>query len=264
VASRRVSLLSLSGVRKRYGEPSRDIEVLRGLDFEIYRGEFVGIWGDGGAGRTTLTRIVAGLEAPTAGTVSYAGEDLACLTLEDRVRLWRTGVTWLGGAGPADEEATVCEYVAEPLLGHEERAQAHEHASRVLTDWELGDVVDERWADLEEDLDRVMAEIVRTLMRPSALLVLDDLTARVHFDECEYVMNVLRSLAEEKFLGVLLTTRRMSDLLHVHRFAWLSDGRLIEPHPGGPIAERSRRVPFDGRGDLEEEGDQGDEEDLNL
>jgi lipoprotein-releasing system ATP-binding protein len=238
-----VSLLGLNGVCKRYGELGQGTEVLRGLDFKMYGREFVGIWGGSGAGRTTLARIAAGLEAPTAGTVEYVGEDLARLRLEDRVRVWRHGIAWADGGGPTDEETTVCAYVAQSLLGREERAQAHEQASTALTGWGLGDSVDERWADLE-DVDRAVAEILRAILRLPHLLVLDDLTARIGLEECEYVMNILRSLAEDKLLGVLLTTPNMSDLLHVHRFAWLSDGQLIESRPGGPLAERLPAVPF--------------------
>ncbi|HUN79173.1 MAG TPA: ATP-binding cassette domain-containing protein [Solirubrobacteraceae bacterium] len=244
-----MSLLGLSGVGKRYEGSGDAIEVLRDLDFDIYGGEFVGIWGSEGAGRTTFARIAAGLEAPTAGTVEYIGEDIARLALEDRVRLWRYGIAWLDAEGPADEQITARAYVAEPLVGREERSHALERASQALENFELGEVLDECWADLE-DVDRAIAEIVRALLRLPKLLVLDDLTARIHFDECEYVMSVLRRLAEEKLLGVLLTTSKMSDLLHVHRFAWLSDGQLIEPRPGGPIAKRLRAVPLDGTEDL--------------
>jgi lipoprotein-releasing system ATP-binding protein len=232
-----VSLLSLSGVSKRYDEPGGEIEVLSGLDLEIYGGELVGIWSSPGAGRTTLARIAAGLEAPSAGTVSYAGRDLARLTLEDRVQQWRHGIAFVSGEGPAEEQTTACSYVAEPLLGLEPRAQAYEEASKVLTNVGLGDdAVDERWADLR-DGERALAAIARAILRLPRLIVLDDLTEPLHFDDCEHIMNVLRSLAENIFCGVLMTTPEMADLLYMDRFCWLSDGRLMEPRPSrGPRA----------------------------
>lgn len=68
-------ILQLKGVRKAFG----DTEVLKGIDLEIARGEFITLLGASGCGKTTTLRIIAGLETPDAGRVFLDGQDITGL-----------------------------------------------------------------------------------------------------------------------------------------------------------------------------------------
>lgn len=72
--------LQLAGVSKQFGETV----VLNDLDLEIGEGEFVSLIGPSGSGKTTTLRIIAGLESPTTGTVSIAGQDITTLLPNQR------------------------------------------------------------------------------------------------------------------------------------------------------------------------------------
>ncbi len=70
------ALLSLEGISKSYGRASRTFLAVEGIDLQIRRGEFVCLLGPSGCGKSTLLRIIAGLNAPTAGRVLYRGTPL--------------------------------------------------------------------------------------------------------------------------------------------------------------------------------------------
>ena len=63
--------LAISGIRKTYGR----IEALKGVDFQIRRGEFFGLLGPNGAGKSTLINIIAGLVRATQGRIRVLGHD---------------------------------------------------------------------------------------------------------------------------------------------------------------------------------------------
>ncbi|AUH42082.1 ABC transporter ATP-binding protein [Streptomyces sp. CMB-StM0423] len=74
-------LLRLAGVSHTYSGQRRRTTVLRNVDYTFHRGTFYAILGPSGSGKTTLLSLASGLDAPTAGTVSFAGRDLADIGL---------------------------------------------------------------------------------------------------------------------------------------------------------------------------------------
>jgi putative ABC transport system ATP-binding protein len=77
-------VIEARGLRKVYGNGSREIRPLDGVDFSCDRGDFVLVTGRSGTGKTTLLNVLAGLTLPTAGSVTIAGRDI--LALRDRER----------------------------------------------------------------------------------------------------------------------------------------------------------------------------------
>ena len=73
-------MLRLDGIKKQFGT----VEVLRGLDLSVGRGEFITLLGSSGCGKTTILRIIAGLETPDAGTVFMDGVDITALEPDKR------------------------------------------------------------------------------------------------------------------------------------------------------------------------------------
>ena len=86
-------ILSLTGVEKSFDTPAGAIEVLRGVELSVERGESVAIVGESGSGKSTLLSLLAGLDVPTRGRVAVDGHDLAAL---DELELARFRATRLG------------------------------------------------------------------------------------------------------------------------------------------------------------------------
>src|ERR1041385_3915753 len=80
-------LLRIRGLEKLYsrreGWRTRQVLALHGIDLEMSRGSVLAILGDSGAGKTTLSRCIVGMEKPDAGSITFAGRDLASLSLRE-------------------------------------------------------------------------------------------------------------------------------------------------------------------------------------
>jgi branched-chain amino acid transport system ATP-binding protein len=87
------NILELDQLRASYGA----VEVLRGVDFTVRRGEVVALLGTNGAGKSTILRCVSGLLKPDAGEIRFDGQNIAGMATEDTVRLGITQVP--GGRG---------------------------------------------------------------------------------------------------------------------------------------------------------------------
>src|SRR5213594_2469471 len=72
-------LLSAKGIHKTYLLGQRSLEVLRGVDVELRRGDFLSVRGASGAGKSTLMHLLGGLDVPTAGEVWFDGKNLATM-----------------------------------------------------------------------------------------------------------------------------------------------------------------------------------------
>jgi len=70
-------LLSARGLKKTYVMSQRTLEVLRGVDVDIARGDFLALCGASGAGKSTLLHLIGGLDTPNAGQIHFAGQNLA-------------------------------------------------------------------------------------------------------------------------------------------------------------------------------------------
>jgi lipoprotein-releasing system ATP-binding protein len=80
-------LLSAKGVHKTYLLGQRSLEVLRGVDVELRRGDFLTLRGASGAGKSTLLHLLGGLDSPSQGEVWLAGRNLATLGRRDLARV---------------------------------------------------------------------------------------------------------------------------------------------------------------------------------
>jgi putative ABC transport system ATP-binding protein len=80
--------IQVSGLTKTIPTATHRVDILRGIDLEIEKGEFVAIMGPSGSGKSTLLGLLAGLDTPTSGRIVLDGEDITGLD-EDRMALLR-------------------------------------------------------------------------------------------------------------------------------------------------------------------------------
>lgn len=239
-----MGLLELKRVRKSHWRGPHEVVVLDGVDLEVGAGELVAVWGSRGSGKTTLLQLAAGLMAPDGGTVSFEGMDLASVSRGERARLLLEEVGWAQRGGPRDEGLEMLDYVAMPLLGRRGPRGARRAAAEALTRVGLKGCASKDWSRLT-DGERTLVSIAHALVRGPKLLVVDDPTANLDMIEREQIMELLRSAAEDGGLGVLVTVPDMSEMLHAHRIASLSNGRLLVP--GTPAGDGGEVIDFPDR-----------------
>jgi putative ABC transport system ATP-binding protein len=214
-------------VRTFAGGPS-PVEALRGVDLAVRRGEFVAVMGPSGSGKSTLLHLAAGLDVPTAGTVSVGGQRLDELD-DDRLTLLRRrklGVVFQ--AFNLLDVLTAQENVALPLLidGVPE-AEAARRAGLALTRVGLGDRTGHLPGQLSGgEVQRVA--IARALVIDPVLMLADEPTGNLDSSTGEQVMDLLRRLVDEAGQTLLLVTHDARHAARADRLLRLRDGRVIE------------------------------------
>ena len=221
-------LLCLQSVSKSYWRGPRELRVLRGASLEVRPGSLVSVYGQRNSGKTALLEIAAGFQAPTDGVVSFDGADLAALSAHDLARVHREQIGWIERAGPHAPELTVGQYAALPLYRDAGPRAARRRALEALAHYGVEDHAGERWADLS-DATRILCAIAQAMVRRPRLLIADDPTAGLGIVDREHVCAVLRSVAENDGVGVLMAVPDMPAMLQSHEVRLLSRGRLLAP-----------------------------------
>ena len=241
VTSPATVLLSLDHVAKTHHIGPYEKRTIVDLSLALRRGELVGVWGAQRAGKSTLLRLAAGIDAPDHGCVRFDGRDLAGLSRSQLgdLRLRDIGVAF--GIGPQSTELTIADYVALPLLRAGSRGTARRRARDVLDRTGIVECRDATWSQLS-DTEQVLASLAHALVRRPRLLLVDDPTLRLDTTSDFAVVALLRTLAEDG-TAVLMTTSSMAALRDVHCAFTLSDGRLSDVSPA-----RASVISFPGNG----------------
>ncbi len=235
-----MTLLELKTVSKRLRDGAKEVVVLDGVSVEIGHGDVVGILGSRRAGKSTLLRIMAGIETPDGGCVCFEGQDLGKLSVGARARTWRhDGIALVrGNWRPTSSNQAVCEYVALPLTAGgmtlaEAEAMARPALERVGA---LG------WAHLATDRlsmnERIRVELAQALIREPRLLLVDEPAVLVNPQASRELYALLREVAKESKLALVIASEEVTPLTGVERAMSLSDGQLHTTD------SRKRVVPF--------------------
>jgi len=228
-----MTLLSLDGVTKRYARGYREVEALAGVGLEVEAGDFVAIWGASRSGKTTLLRVAAGIEAPDGGRVAFDGRDLATRTRRARARLLLTDIGCVWQTGRITRGLSVLDHVALPRFKQSSHAQARGEAHDMLDRVGIPQAAGARWHELT-DGERTRVALAHALIRRPRLLLADEPTANLNMIEREQVLGVLRSVADEAGVAIVMTAPDAPNLLQSHRLMSLDGGRLIKPRSEQP------------------------------
>lgn len=241
-----MTLLALDGISKSYWRGRHEVVVLDDVSLEVGPAEFVAIFGQRAAGKTTLLRIAAGIESPDAGSVRFDGRDLATLRRSPRIAGLDPRVGWMRRSGPLIAAMEMLDYVSLPLLGTLPHREAHRRATRVLADVGAKELARATWGALS-DAERTLIMLAQAIVRRPLLLLADDPTVSLGVEERTGILTLLRGTADAEGMAVLMTVPDVPDMLHSHQVMSLADGELIKPgpRPRGQVIElrTGRREP---------------------
>jgi ABC-type sulfate/molybdate transport systems ATPase subunit len=200
---------------------------------------FVAVLGQRRAGKTTLLRIAAGIEAPDAGVVRLDGEALDTLSSSARTRRLRA-VGFAPKSWRVARGKPVLDHVALPLLAEGRplvtaHAKAHEALERVGAAHCAGAFTDEMGP-----ADETRAALAQALVRQPRVLLVDEPGVTATPEEREELLRLLRELAGERpQLALLLTARDTAGIAGARRILTLDDGVLR----GAPTRPAPRSCP---------------------
>jgi len=202
------------------------VNILRGVNLSISKGETVSVLGPSGAGKTTLLMALSGLEKSTSGQVQVAGFDLTTLNEDGLARFRREHVGVVFQSFHLIPTMTALENVSLPLEFSGGKNPA-EQAEEALTKVGLGDRVDHFPGELSGGEQQRVALARAFVVRP-ALLLADEPTGNLDRETGRIVMNLLFDLQQEHGTTLVLVTHDEILASRCERSVRMIDGCLRE------------------------------------
>jgi phospholipid/cholesterol/gamma-HCH transport system ATP-binding protein len=215
----------VDAVRKRF----EDKEVLRGVSFDVRRGETLVIMGGSGSGKTVMLRLVAGLIRPSSGTIRVFDRRIDNLTEEELLPIRRRlGYVFQGAA--LFDSLSVFENVAYPLREHTDLAEAAigERVAHVLSLVGLGpDVLRLLPAELSGGMRKRVGVARAIALEPKGILY-DEPTTGLDPITSETINLLINKLRDQQNVASIVVTHDIGSALTVgDRFAMLKEGHII-------------------------------------
>lgn len=229
-------IIRIRQVKKTYPTANGEFEALKGIDLDVYPGEFVAIVGKSGAGKTTLINMLTGVDRLSAGEVSIGGVSVHDMD-ENRLALWRgrnLGIIYQSFY--LMPTLSLLHNVLLPMdfCGLYRGRSSAERAMRLLTQVELQDHAYKRPAAISGGQQQRVA-IARALANDPPIIVADEPTGRLDSATAEVIFRIFLDLAAQGKTIVMVTHDR-GLAKRVSRTIRIVDG-LIEPEEEAPVED---------------------------
>jgi len=219
-------LVSTRKVGKTYWIGQRSLEVLRNVDLEVSRGEFLAVRGASGAGKSTLLHCLGGLDTPTAGEVWLDGKNLAALSALELSRFRNRKIGFVFQAYHLLPELDALENVCLPArMARTDAKLAEARGRELLKRVGLGERMDHRPNELSGGEQQRVA-IARALINQPDLILADEPTGNLDSHTGEEIIQLLCALRAERQTTLIIATHGAQVAARAPRVIELVDGQM--------------------------------------
>jgi len=225
-----MNMIEVHDLTKTYSLGSVEVPALRGVSFQIERGEAVAIMGQSGSGKSTLMNIIGCLDLPTSGQYFLNGKNVAETSDDELAAIRNQKIGFVFQQFNLLPRMTVRRNVEMPLLyagkkdGH--GGALSQRAESILNAVGLGDRMEHRPSELSGGQQQRVA-IARALINEPALILADEPTGNLDSHTGAEIMSLLLKLNKEQNLTLVIVTHDPSIAAQTQRVIRLRDG-LIE------------------------------------
>jgi lipoprotein-releasing system ATP-binding protein len=219
-------LLSARALTKTYILGKRSLDVLRGVDLDVARGELLALRGASGAGKSTLLHLIGGLDSPNTGEILFDGRDLAGFSERQLTQFRNRRVGFIFQAYHLLPELDALENVCLPArMARMNRSTVEARGRDLLARVGLQDRLDHKPSELSGGEQQRVA-IARALINQPELILADEPTGNLDSRTGGEIIELLKSLRAEKQTTLVIATHDAKVAAHAGRVIELADGRI--------------------------------------
>jgi putative ABC transport system ATP-binding protein len=222
------ALIRVRDLDKKYTRGSEEIDVLQGLNLDVEKGDFVAFMGPSGSGKTTLLNLLGGLDTPTAGSITVAGEEIQKLS-SGQLAAWRARhVGFIFQMYNLLPVLTAFQNVELPLLlTRLSKTERRRHVEAALSLVGVGDRMQHFPRQLSGGQEQRVS-IARAIVADPTFLLCDEPTGDLDRKSADEIMELLVRLVKEHGKTIMMVTHdpraadRAGTILHLEK------GALVE------------------------------------
>lgn len=221
-------ILSLSGITKTYRTGEVEVEVLKGIDLDIARGEYAAIMGRSGAGKSTLMNILGCLDRPTTGTYILDGHDVSALEDDELSTVRGRTIGFVFQSFHLLKNLDVRENVGLPMeYQNIDPRERRDRATELLERVGLGHRLTHHPGQLSGG-ERQRVAIARALANRPRVLLADEPTGNLDSSARNKILDLFEELLEEQDLTLIMVTHDELIGELARRCIRVSDGRILK------------------------------------
>lgn len=225
------------------GTGRRIVHAVEEVDFEVERGQTFALVGESGCGKSTIARVITGIQVPTSGRVSFMGADVTALRTRRELMPYRRNVQMIfqDPYASLNPRWRVGRIVAEPIVTHrlmKSRAMVRDRVAELLEKVGLWPDDARKFPHQFSGGQRQRISIARALASNPAFIVCDEPTSALDVSVQAQILNLMKKLQRELDLTYLLISHNFAVIAHMaDRLAVMYLGRLVEHGEAGQVLE---------------------------
>jgi putative ABC transport system ATP-binding protein len=215
------------------------VHILRGISFDIYQGERIGIVGPSGSGKSTLLGLIGGLDSATSGTIEIDGIDITRLSESKLTEVRNEKIGFVFQFFNLIPTLTALENVALPIeFARKPKFNPRKRAKELLELLGMKDRLNHRPSQLSGGQQQRVA-IARALANNPPLLLADEPTGNLDTESGKLVLETLQDVQRATGTTIVVVTHDPSIAAAMERVLTLVDGQLVD----GKVPDRTEVVP---------------------
>lgn len=215
-----------AGLKKEYDDGQ--VQALRGVDFQIFQGEFVAVMGQSGSGKSTLLQMLGALDLPSSGTLTYRGKSIA--EMPDKAAYRANEVGFIFQSFHLLPTFTAIENVQIPMFESRiPKAERDDRAAELLEAVGLSHRLHHFPSKLSGG-ERQRVAIARSLANNPSVLLADEPTGNLDSENAAIILDLLVKVHKERNMTMVLITHDMEIARRASRAMQIKDGRIITDH----------------------------------
>jgi len=218
-------LIKITNIKRDFALGNEIVYVLKGIDLEINKGEYVALMGPSGSGKSTLMNLLGCLDTPTSGTYILNGKDVSHMRDDELAEIRNKEIGFVFQTFNLLPRTTALDNVALPMIyaGHSKKERT-ERASEVLSQVNLSDRMDHQPNQLSGG-QRQRVAIARALVNKPSIILADEPTGNL---DSKTSLEIMKLFSEIHASGntVILVTHEEEIAAYAHRVIRLRDGMI--------------------------------------